>query len=171
MIAISIAPRAAKKHHLRVYRNLCLRYASSSNQHRLKIGLMKPIYKILFTLSGVLALVLGMIGIIVPGLPTTPFILLAAYCFAKGSQRLHLRLLNHPWCGALIRDWERHRSLPLRLKYLVIGMMLLTSGLSIWQLSSKPWAQVSILVVALIGTITVIRIPTRRSGTEGTNKL
>ncbi|MBM5572257.1 DUF454 family protein [Deefgea chitinilytica] len=132
---------------------------------------MKPIYKILFTLSGVLALVLGLIGIIVPGLPTTPFILLAAYCFAKGSQRLHQCLLNHPWCGALIRDWERHRSLPLRLKYLAIGLMLLMSGLSIWQLSSKPWAQVSILVVTLIGAITVIRIPIRNRGTERTKGL
>jgi uncharacterized membrane protein YbaN (DUF454 family) len=132
---------------------------------------MKPIYKILFTLGGVLAMILGLIGIFLPGLPTTPFILLAAYCFAKGSQRLHLRLLNHLWCGALIRDWERHHSLPLRLKYLAIGLMLLMSGLSIWQLSSKPWAQVSILIVALIGTITVIRIPTRRRGTERTKVL
>ncbi|WP_198314532.1 YbaN family protein [Chitinibacter sp. GC72] len=122
---------------------------------------MKPIYKILFTLGGVLALLLGLIGIVLPGLPTTPFILLAAYCFAKGSHRLHQRLLDHPWCGALIRDWEQHRSLPLRLKYLAIGLMLLMSGLSIWQLSSQPLAQVSILIVALIGALTVIRIPTR----------
>jgi uncharacterized membrane protein YbaN (DUF454 family) len=131
---------------------------------------MKPIYKILFTLAGVLALLLGLIGIVLPGLPTTPFILLAAYCFAKGSQRLHQRLLDHPWCGALIRDWEQHRSLPLRLKYLAIGLMLLMSCLSIWQLASQPLAQVSILIVALIGALTVIRIPTRSSPAGQTNR-
>lgn len=143
-----------------------LSYACNHKSHRVWAEFMKPIYKILFTLGGVLALLLGLIGIILPGLPTTPFILLAAYCFAKGSQRLHRRLLSNPWCGALIRDWEQHRSLPLRLKYLAIGLMLLMSGLSFWQLSNQPLAQISILFVALIGAITVIRIPTRNRVSE-----
>ena len=66
---------------------------------------------------------LGFIGIFVPGLPTVPFVLLAAFAAARGSQRLHRWLLAHARFGPLIRDWEREGAVSRRAKRLAIGMM------------------------------------------------
>jgi uncharacterized membrane protein YbaN (DUF454 family) len=68
----------------------------------------------LLVAAGLLALGLGLIGVVLPGLPTTPFVLLAAACFAKASPRLHRWLTQHRYLGPMVRDWEAHRSLPLR---------------------------------------------------------
>lgn len=66
----------------------------------------------LFILLGWLALGCGTIGIFVPLLPTTPFVLLAAFFFSKGSKRLHLWLVNHPKVGSYVRDWEAEQVIP-----------------------------------------------------------
>ena len=70
------------------------------------------------------ALGLGLVGIFVPGLPTVPFILLAAFAAARGSARLERRLLADPRFGPLIEDWRRHRSVPRRAKWVASGSML-----------------------------------------------
>ncbi|HYR26440.1 MAG TPA: YbaN family protein [Aquabacterium sp.] len=112
--------------------------------------------------AGVLSLLLGLLGAVLPGLPTTPFVLLAAACFAKASPRLHHWLLHHRWLGPMVRDWEAHHSLPLRIKWLASGMMAVMVGLSVWQLSARPWVQAGVLLAGLIGCAVVWRIPTRR---------
>ncbi|MBL8443489.1 MAG: YbaN family protein [Zoogloeaceae bacterium] len=117
--------------------------------------------RLLTAAAGVLALVLGLIGIVVPGLPTTPFILLAAACFARASPRLHGWLLTHRQLGPLVRDWEHHRSLPLAVKWVASAMMAAAVGLSAWQLSERPLLQIAIILAGLVGAIVVWRIPTR----------
>lgn len=111
---------------------------------------------------GLLSLVLGLIGVVLPGLPTTPFVLLAAACFAKASPRLHAWLTQHRWLGPMVRDWERNRSLPLRIKWLASFMMVSMGGLSAWQLAHRPGIQLGVLLACVIGCIAVWRIPTRR---------
>lgn len=66
---------------------------------------------------------LGLIGIAVPGLPTVPFVLLAAFAAARGSQRLHAWLLAHRAFGPMIRDWETQRGVSRRAKRLATAMM------------------------------------------------
>ena len=66
---------------------------------------------------------LGIIGIVVPGLPTVPFVLLSAYAAARGSQRLHARLLAHRRFGPMIRDWQAHGAVSRRAKWLATTMM------------------------------------------------
>jgi len=66
---------------------------------------------------GWLSLLVGLIGIFVPLLPTTPFVLLAAFFFSKGSKRLHRWLLDHPRFGRYVRDWEREQVIPPVGKY------------------------------------------------------
>lgn len=111
--------------------------------------------------AGVLSLLLGLLGAVLPGLPTTPFVLLAAACFAKASPRLHQWLVQHRWLGPMVRDWEAHHTLPLRIKWLASGMMALMVGVSAWQLAERPGVQAAVLVAGLIGCVVVWRIPTR----------
>ena len=66
---------------------------------------------------GVLALGVGAIGIFVPLLPTAPFVLLAAFCFSRGSKRLHRWLAEHPRFGRYVRDWEAEQVIPPVGKY------------------------------------------------------
>lgn len=116
----------------------------------------------LLATAGVIALGLGLLGVVLPGLPTTPFVLLAAACFARASPRLHRWLTRHRFLGPVVRDWEAHRSLPLRVKWIATTMMLGMVLLSAWQFAGRPWLQAALLVLGLVGAGVVWRIPTRR---------
>ncbi len=72
--------------------------------------------RLFWMLSGGVSLALGLAGVVLPLLPTTPFVLLAAYCFARSSPRLHDWLLGHRIFGPMIRDWTEHRAIPPRAK-------------------------------------------------------
>ena len=79
--------------------------------------------------AGGIALVTGFIGVFLPLLPTTPFVLLAAFCFSRSSPRVERWLLSHPRFGPMIQNWRAHRAIPLRAKKLAWVMM--TAG-SLW---------------------------------------
>jgi uncharacterized protein len=117
--------------------------------------------RMMYGLAGSLALMLGVIGIFLPGLPTTPFILLSAACFAKGSPRVHQWMLRHAVLGPMLRNWEEHRSLTLRIKCVAIISMSLMLGVSIWTFSGQPWIQASLLALGAMGAAMILRIPTR----------
>ena len=67
---------------------------------------MRVIYQTVWLVLGWISLIIGVIGIFVPLLPTTPLILLAAYCFSRGSEKVHHWLITRPRFGPMIRDWE-----------------------------------------------------------------
>jgi uncharacterized membrane protein YbaN (DUF454 family) len=90
--------------------------------------------RLLWLLAGALSLGLGFIGIFVPLLPTTPFVLLAALCFSRGSSRCEQWLLNHKLFGPLVRDWRATRAVPLRAKQLASVMMALGSLMAAFRL-------------------------------------
>ncbi len=90
---------------------------------------------------GLCALVLGAIGVVVPGLPTTVFVLIAAYCFSKSSPRLHGWLLAHRLFGPIITDWQERGAIAPRYKAMAVGMMVLLFALSLW-LSLALWVLV-----------------------------
>jgi len=115
----------------------------------------------LLWLAGTVSLALGLVGVVLPGLPTTPFVLLAAACYAKASPRLHGWLINHRFLGPMVRDWEQHRSLTRRTKTIAIGSMVVMVGLSAWGFRHQPLVLTALLVTAAIGLIVVARIPTR----------
>jgi len=116
----------------------------------------------LLWLAGSLSLGLGLLGVVLPGLPTTPFVLLAAACYAKASPRLHCWLLNHRWMGPMLRDWESHRSLTRRSKTVAVGSMLLMVSMSIWSFRGHLFAQLALMLLGAIGAWVVLRIPTRK---------
>ena len=115
----------------------------------------------LLWLAGTVSLGLGILGVVLPGLPTTPFVLLAAACYAKASPRLHGWLRAHRLFGPMVRDWEEHRSLTRRTKRIAQGTMLVMVGISAWALRGQPVLLVVVLVAALVGVWVVARIPTR----------
>lgn len=84
----------------------------------------------LYLICGLCSLALGLLGIPLPILPTVPFILLAAFCFARSSERLHLWLMTHPWFSEALSDWEENRAIRKGLKrkaYIVSGLSFAVS--------------------------------------------
>ena len=100
--------------------------------------------RLLWWLLAYASLGLGIVGIVVPGLPTVPFVLLAAFAAARGSRHLHAWLLAHRRFGPLIHDWEREGAVSRRAKRLAIGMMALCA-LVMFLTAPKWW-------MAAIGT-------------------
>ena len=86
----------------------------------------------LWLAAGFLALGLGLLGVVLPVLPTTPFLLVAAACFAKSSPRLHGWLLAHPAFGPPIRNWEDNGAISRPAKRLAVGSMAVVFGVSVW---------------------------------------
>ncbi|HSW26641.1 MAG TPA: YbaN family protein [Burkholderiaceae bacterium] len=118
--------------------------------------------RLLWAAAGVLALVTGIVGIFVPLLPTTPFVLLAAFCFSRGSERCERWLLAHPRLGPIVRDWRAERAVPLRAKQLA-WLMMATACL--WSAVTLP-ARVAWLPLLVCAATALLlwRLPTRRAG-------
>ena len=113
--------------------------------------------------GGLLSLFLGSLGIILPGLPTTPFLLLSAWCFAQSSEKFHAWLVNHKLLGMYIRDYKETGGIRISIKFWAILFMIAGLALSFYQLSNKIILTIITLLV-LTGTLllTVI-IPTAPS--------
>ena len=115
----------------------------------------------LFIAGGVTCVGLGVAGIVLPVLPTTPFILLAAYCFARASPRLHRWLLDSRTFGPMIREWQRYRAIPWRTKLTAIALMSTTMAVSI-VFFVRPWPlQVGLGLLGVGLAIWLYRIPSR----------
>ena len=117
--------------------------------------------RVLWAVAGALALITGIVGIFLPLLPTTPFVLLAAFCFSRGSERCERWLLEHRRFGPIVRDWRARRAVPLRAKQFASVMMVLGS---LWGAFALP-IQVAWLPAAICAaTATWLwRLPTRKA--------
>lgn len=108
--------------------------------------------RLFWRLAGLVSLALGILGIFLPLLPTTPFVLLSAFCFSRGSQRLHDWLLSHPRLGPPIHEWRDHGAISKKAKGLAAIAMLLAFLLA-W-LGGAPRealiAQVFVLVAVAV---------------------
>lgn len=111
---------------------------------------------------GSISLALGILGIFLPVLPTTPFLLLSAACYARASRLFYNWLMNNRFFGQYIRDWRVHKSIPLRAKIFAIALIIITMGTSI--IFFIPILAVKILVslIGLAVIIYLIRIPTKK---------
>jgi hypothetical protein len=116
----------------------------------------------LLIVAGVTCVALGVIGIFLPLLPTTPFMLLAAACFARSSRRFHEWLLANRTFGPLIREWERHRSIPRRTKLTAIALMSMTLAASIVFFVEHAWLQALLAAFGVLLAVWMYRIPSRR---------
>ncbi|OUR96634.1 hypothetical protein A9Q84_09830 [Halobacteriovorax marinus] len=122
--------------------------------------MLRKTYKFIFIVLGLCSLFLGVIGIFLPILPTTPLLLLSAFFFSKGSSRLHHWLLNQPKIGPMIQAWEEHKVISPRAKALATLMIVLLFSFSIVYVSVAIWIKV---VMAITGISVIAFILSRKS--------
>lgn len=109
---------------------------------------------------GCLSVALGVIGMFLPVLPTTPFLLLAAACFARSSKRFYLWLVQHPRLGPWIRDYLDGQGLPLKGKVWALLLLWLSISFSLW-IVPLWWARAGMLISAIAVTIYIVSLKTR----------
>lgn len=115
-------------------------------------AVMNELVKKLLVLIGTICLALAIIGIFLPVLPTTPFLLLAAVCYARGSKRFHNWLMANRWLGPYIRNYREGKGIPIKQKILIILLLWLTIGFSVWTVSLW-WVQ--LILIAIAGGVTI----------------
>ena len=108
---------------------------------------MLAIRRHLYLAGGWLSLSLAFLGIFLPLLPTTPFVLLAAGCFSRSSQRLHQWLLTQSTFGPLLRDWQQYGVIRLRIKCLTTVIMVLLVGYPLLYGAIPVWAKGSLVLI------------------------
>ena len=111
--------------------------------------------KILF-IAGTISLAIGVVGIVVPLLPTTPFLLLAAACYMRSSERFYRWLLNNRFFGTYIRNYMEGKGVPLRIKIYTIALLWTTISLSIFLISPGIVVKIVLAVVAIGVTLHII---------------
>lgn len=111
-------------------------------------------------IAGTLSVFLGVIGIFVPVLPTTPFLLLAAACYTRGSKRLYHRLINHPVLGNYIKNYREGKGIPIKAKIIAISLLWLTIGYSVLFIIDHIWMRILLLIIAICVTIHLVSIKT-----------
>jgi uncharacterized membrane protein YbaN (DUF454 family) len=116
--------------------------------------------KVLLVIAGCICLGLGAVGVFLPLLPTTPFLLLAAACFLRSSDRLHTWLLNHPWFGSYIRNYREHRAITLRAKVVTLGLLWVTLGYSAVWVTDNTWIRILLGVVGVCVTTHILALRT-----------
>lgn len=117
--------------------------------------------RLVFAGFGTLFVLLGVLGIFLPVLPTTPFLLLAAACYARASRRIFSWLLNHRQFGPLIREWREHRAMPYRAKRRALWLIALSFAISVGFVVPDWPAKLAMGVGGLVLMAWVARIPSR----------
>jgi len=120
--------------------------------------------KAFFTICGGLFVGLATLGIVLPLLPTTPFLLLAAACFIRSSDRLYQWLITHRWFGSYIRNYREHRALTRRTKAVTLILLWSTLGFTILALIDSLALQIVLFLVGIGVTIHIMRFNTLPPG-------
>lgn len=93
--------------------------------------------KLFWNILGFISLGMAYIGVVTPGIPYSPFVVFAAYCFSKGSERMHRWIYNHKLFGPFLTNWNTKRVFPQKMKYFMLAMMSL-SLILMWSSGVKP---------------------------------
>jgi len=116
--------------------------------------------RILLIIAGTFFVGLGIVGIFVPVLPTTPFLLLAAACYARSSQRFYSWLLNNKWFGNYIRNYLERKGVPLKVKALTVTLLWITIGFSVAFAVQTLVVRLILVLIAIGVSIHILSIRT-----------
>lgn len=129
-------------------------YRPKTNQHN------SPTVRWLFLILGWLFFILGIIGALLPVMPTAPFILLAAGCWARSSRRFHFWLINHQFFGKFVRDWEDRHAVPRFAKWLATIMMSISTSMLFYKLpEDSVWIAWVVAAICTGVAIYLFRLP------------
>ena len=129
----------------------------------------KQIIKTIYLLVGLISLAFGIIGAFLPVLPTTCFVLLAAFCFSKSSTTMHNYLLNHPVVGKAVQKWEENGVIPLRIKVIATSVMLITVSYPLFFMAFDMLWKIAISVVIAFALIYIWTRPSEEDNCKPTN--
>ncbi len=116
---------------------------------------MGYVARICYLIGGGLCVLLAVLGVFLPLLPTTPFLILAAFCFSRSSERLHRWLLNQPTFGPMIHDWEQHGVIRRRTKCVSTALMLTLISYPMLFVAMPPGVK-PVIAVTMLGVLTFI---------------
>ncbi|MGA1822043.1 MAG: YbaN family protein [Thermoplasmatota archaeon] len=132
---------------------------------RKRRSLSRPL-KIILIILGLLFTGIGLIGIFVPILPTTPFLLLAAACFLRSSDRLYNWLLNNRIFGRYLRNYIEKKGIPIGVKIFTISLLWITILISAFIFIDIIWVRILLIIIAIGVTIHLLMIMTYRDPPE-----
>lgn len=119
--------------------------------------------RVIFISIGFISLFLGVLGMFLPVLPTTPFLLLTAFLFSRSSDLFFKKLISHPKLGPYILDFQLHKSIPLRTKIISISTLWVTILFSVfYALQGKFFLQILLLAIAIGVTIHILSFKTKK---------
>jgi uncharacterized membrane protein YbaN (DUF454 family) len=127
---------------------------------------MRTIIKVVLIIVGIISMSLGVMGIFLPVLPTTPFLLLAAACFIRSSEKLYNFLIQNKYFGKYIKDYREGKGIPKRTKVLAIGLLWISIGASLTFVITKLFLRIILAVVAILVTVHIARIKTKEASEE-----
>ena len=112
---------------------------------------------------GALSLALGIVGIFLPVLPTTPFLLLSAYCFSKSSEKFYNWLITNKIFGKYIRDYREQKGITLYNKIVVLIVLFAGIGFSLWKMQNHLHLQIFLVVVLIGVTVHIVKLKTLKN--------
>jgi len=115
-------------------------------------------FRYLLIIAGTIFLGFGIIGIFLPILPTTPFLLLAAACYARSSKRFYNWLMNNKWFGTYIKNYREGRGVPLKFKVFTISLLWVTILFSVFFVINNYWVKIILIFIAIGVTIHILTI-------------
>lgn len=119
----------------------------------------------LWLVLGLLCVALAAVGVVLPGLPTTPFLILAAACFLRSSRRLYERVLANPTFGPAVRAWRETGTIPAATKWTALGTMAFFVAVAVlWAIPGEwPWVRWGVLAAGVVGALYLLSLPTTPS--------
>lgn len=123
-------------------------------------NLSRPV-RVLLVVIGTVFVGLGIIGLLLPVVPTTPFLLVAAACYARSSSRFYNALLANPWFGPLIREWRESGTIPSRAKLIALILIAVSFGVTIVVILKALWLQIIMLGIAIAVSTYLASIPAK----------
>jgi uncharacterized protein len=121
--------------------------------------------KAVLVFVGTVCVGLAVLGMLLPLMPTTVFLLAAAYCYARSSERFHTWLMNNRLFGSYISNYKAGNGISARQKAFTVITLWLSIGFSIWAISARFWATLLLLVIATAVTVHVLLVKTHRPQT------
>jgi uncharacterized membrane protein YbaN (DUF454 family) len=123
----------------------------------------QKVVRALFFVAGSVSLALGAIGIVLPVLPTTPFLLLALACYCRSSKRMTKWVLTNKYFGSYIRRYKEGKGIPIKTKIVAIATLWITISYSAFFIVNVWWiVQLILFAIAIAVSIHIIRLPTYR---------